>query len=51
MAPASLKALVSEPFGPYLEEEVLTDIVPGATAANPRYLEGVLLEWGGFITG
>ncbi|KAM5536202.1 hypothetical protein V8D89_010101 [Ganoderma adspersum] len=47
----SLLDLVKEPFGPFLEEEVLTSTVPNTTSKNVVALECLLLEGNGRITG
>ena len=47
----SLRSLIEQPFGPYLEQDVLSPDMPGTTALKPIRLEGLVFEWGGFITG
>lgn len=51
--PVSISSLLEEPFGPYLEEEVFVGLAHfgGTTEQNPLELRGLLLEWGGVITG
>ena len=46
-----LSELLKEPFGPYLEEDVLTSTVPNTTLRNIVALECLLLEGNGKITG
>ncbi|KAI0655097.1 hypothetical protein C8Q70DRAFT_443807 [Cubamyces menziesii] len=47
----TLRELVEEPFGPYLEEEALTAACKNTTSKNVLALRRVLLECGGKVTG
>ena len=51
MPSSSPADLVKEPFGPYLEHEVLTSAVPNTTINNPVRLKNVMLAWAGRVTG
>ncbi|KAH9898382.1 hypothetical protein C8Q73DRAFT_684671 [Cubamyces lactineus] len=47
----TLRELVEEPFGPYLEEDVLTAACKSTTSNNVLALRRLLLECGGKVTG
>ncbi|TFK93447.1 hypothetical protein K466DRAFT_108993 [Polyporus arcularius HHB13444] len=47
----SLAKLVEEPFGPYWENEVLSEALHNTTVKNPVVLRCLTLESGGVITG
>ncbi|KAI0361596.1 hypothetical protein OH77DRAFT_1390516 [Trametes cingulata] len=47
----TLRELVEEPFGPYLEQEVLTSACKGTTRKNVTSLRRLILESNGVTTG
>ncbi|KAI8995646.1 hypothetical protein BD414DRAFT_248441 [Trametes punicea] len=47
----SLRELIEEPFGPYLEEQVLTAACKSTTVKNPLTLRRLILECGNKYTG
>ncbi|OJT15824.1 hypothetical protein TRAPUB_3422 [Trametes pubescens] len=51
MAGTSLSELLETPFGPFLEQDVLTTSCRGTTKNNPVSLHLVTLSCGGVITG
>ncbi len=49
--PNTLAELVEEPFGPYWENEALSEALHSTTVKNPVVLRCLTLESGGVITG